>query len=201
MARKPMTEAQMKARTAKAKATRAANQKAALKELGLPTDRKKVRKGRKMTEDQKKAAIARLAKARAARGPSTNSLIDVTVRNLPDEHPLSLKNVRSWVKENKELLSSIKAFKDSKDAKERAKFNEVQTYVQNLDAYLRNGIYLDNKYGSQQQSTVKMIVTNMAYYPDGTPKRTVGFMYPDVGVYTQEMAEDNNGRKSISHKK
>lgn len=201
MARKQLTPEQQAAKVAKMKATKAANQAAALKTMGLDIKRKKIRKGRVMTEEQKKAAVDRLAKARAAKGPSTNSLIDKSVRNLPDEHPLSLNNVRGWIKENKELLSSIRSFKDSKDAKERAKFNEVQTYVQNLDAYLRNGIYLDNKYGAQQQSSVKMIVTSMAYYPDGTPKRTVGFMYPDVGLYTQEMAEENNGRKSVSNKK
>lgn len=204
MARTPMTEAQKKARVAKAKATKEANKKAALEALGLPTERKKVGKAttkRKMTAAQKKAAVERLAKAREAKGPSTNSMIDEGVRLLPDEHPLSLKNVRAWIKENKELLTAIKSFKDSKESKERAKYNEVQTYVQNLEAYLRNGVYLDNKYGAQQQNTVKMVVTHMAYYPDGTPKRTVGAMYPDVGVYTQEMADEDNGRKSISNKK
>jgi hypothetical protein len=191
MARKPLTKEQMEAKVAKMKATKAANKAKALEAVGfVPTKMKKVRKKRVMTEEQKAAAAARLAKARENRGPSQNKLIDENVRNLPDENPLSLVNVRSWIKENKELLSSIKTFKDSKDAKERMQYISVQTYVQNLEGYLRNGVYLDNRFGSQGQNKIQYRVTNMAYYPDGTPKRTVGYMYPDIGLYTQEMAED-----------
>lgn len=190
MARKPLTEAQMKARTAKMKATKAANKAKAMEAVGyVPTKIKKVRKKRKMTEEQKAAAVARLAKARESRGPSQNKLIAEEVRNLPDENPLSLKNVRSWIKENKELLTAIKSMKDSKDSKERGKYISVQTYVQNLEAYLRNGIYLDMFWGSQGQNKIQYRVTNMAYYADGTPKRTIGYMYPDVGIWTKEMEE------------
>lgn len=202
MAHKPMTEAQIKARTAKAKATREANKNKALKELGLSTTRKKVRKPRKMTAEQKAAATERLAKARANRGPSQNKMIDEHVRNLPEDNPLSLKNVRSWIKENKELLTAIKAFKDSSDSKERAKYTEVETYVANLEAYLRDGTYRDFRYGASMQNKISYKVTVMAYNADGTPKRTVGWLYPDCGIYTQEMAdEDNAQRKTISYKK
>ena len=86
------------------KATKAANKAKALEKLGLNTERKKIRRTRKMTEEQKQAARDRLAKARANRGPSQNKLIAESVRNLPEDNPLSLKNVRSWIKENKELL-------------------------------------------------------------------------------------------------
>lgn len=190
MPRKPLTEKQIKARTAKAKATREAKKKAAMEAVGyVPTKIKKVRKKRKMTEEQRAAAVARLAKARENRGPSQNKLIAENVRNLPEDNPLSLKNVRSWIKENKELLVAIKSMKDSKDAKERGKYLEVQTYVQNLEAYLRTGVYLDNRYGSQGQNKIQYKVTHMAYYPDGTPKRTVGWLYPDVGIWTKEMEE------------
>lgn len=194
MARKPMTEAQKKARVAKAKATREANKKAALQALGLDTKRKKVRKPRKMTEEQKQAARERLEKARANRGPSQNKMIAENVRNLPDDNALSLKNVRGWIKENKELLSSLRSFKDSKDWKERQRYQTTQTYVANLEAYLRDGIYRDLFYGSQMQHRIKHFVTHMAYNADGTPKRTVGYHYPDVGLYTKEMAEEDNGR-------
>jgi hypothetical protein len=32
----------------------------------------------------------------------------------------------------------------------------------------------------------------MAYRSDGTPKRTVGIWYPDIGTYTIEMEEEDN---------
>lgn len=191
MARKPMTEAQKKARVAKAKATRERNKQEALATLGLSTERKKVRRPRKMTEEQKQAARDRLAKARANRGPSQNKMIAENVRMLSDDNPLSLKNVKSWIKENKDLLSAIKSFRDSKDWKDRDRYNQVSTYIANLEAYLRDGVYRDHRWGSEMQGKIKQRVVNMAYYPDGTPKRTIGNIYPDVGLYTQEMAEED----------
>ena len=194
MARRQLTPEEMAAKVAKMKATKAANKAKALEKLGLSTVRKKVRKKRKMTDEQKLAAAERLAKARENRGPSQNKMIAESVRNLADEHPLSLKNVRSWIKENKELLASLRDFRTSKDSKERAKYNDVQTYVANLEAYLRDGFYRDFRYGSQMQSKITMVVNTMAYYSDGTPKRTVGYVYPDIGLYTQEMADDDRAR-------
>lgn len=192
MARRKLTTEEMAAKVAKMKATKAANKAAALEKLGL--DRKpakKIRKKRVLTEEQKKAAAERLAAARANRGPSQNKLIAENVRNLPDDNPLSLVNVRSWIKENKELLKSIRDFKDSKDAKSRAQYHKIETYVSNLEAYLRAGVYLDFFYGAQMQNKISHRVYVMAYNKDGTPKRTVGWYYPDVGLYTKEMAEDN----------
>lgn len=188
MARKPLTEAQMKARTAKAKATREAKKNTALELMGItPTKSTKVRKKRNLTAAQKAAARERLAKARAERGPSENKFIDEYVRNLPADNPLSLDNVRQWIKENKQQLSSLRGFGDSKDSKERDQYNQIATYIANLETYLRTGVYLDSRYGSQGQNTIKYRVTHMAYYRDGTPKRTVGWMYPDVGIWTEEM--------------
>lgn len=191
MARRQLTPEEMAAKVAKMKATKAANKAKALEMIGH-TERKvkKVRKKRKMTDEQKKAAADRLAKARENRGPSQNKMIAENVRNLPEDNPLSLKNVRSWIKENKELLSSIRDFKKSKDSKERATYQDVETYVSNLESYLRDGCYRDFRYGSQMQNKISMRVTHMAYHSDGTPKRTVGWVYPDVGLYTQEMEHD-----------
>ena len=194
MARRKLTAEEMVAKVAKMKATKAANKAKALETLGLSTTRtkmKKTRKTRVMTEEQKAAAVERLAKARASKGPSQNKMIDEHVRNLPDDNPLSLVNVRSWIKDNKEMLQSIKSFKVSKDSKERAKYIQIETYVSNLDAYLRSGVYLDFFYGSQMQNKIQHRVTAMAYYKDGTPKRTVGYWYPDVGLYTQEMQNED----------
>ena len=195
MARRKLTAEEMAAKVAKMKATKAANKANALEQLGLKTERKKVRRTRKMSEEQKQAARDRLAKARANRGPSQNKLIAENVRNLPDDNPLSLKSVRGWIKENKDLLQAIKSFQDSREWKEREKYLQVQTYVSNLEAYLRDGVYRDMFYGSQMQNKITQRVTHMAYYPDGTPKRTVGFVYPDIGVYTQEMANEDNGAR------
>lgn len=196
MARRKLTADEMAAKVAKMKATKAANKAAALEKLDLARKPKgpvkKARKKRVMTPEQKKAAADRLAAARAAKGPSQNKMIAENVRMLPDDNPLSLKNVREWIKENKELRQSIRSFKDSKDAKEREQFQRVDTYVTNLEIYLRSGVYQDFFYGPRMEKKISHKVWVMAYHKDGTPKRTVGWYYPDIGLYTKEMADAND---------
>ena len=196
MAKRKLTTEEMAAKVAKMKATKAANKAKALAAVGyVPSKPKKIRKKRIMTEEQKQAARDRLAKARANRGPSTNKLIAETVRNLPDEDKLSLKNVRPWLKENKELLASMRSFKDSKDSKERGSYLKVETYVSNIESYLRNGVWVDLFYGSQQQNKIKqrVMLNGMAYYANGKPKRTVGVWYEDLAQeWTKEMELNDN---------
>ena len=196
MAKRKLTTEEMAAKVAKMKATKAANKAKALAAVGyVPSKPKKIRKKRIMTEEQKQAARDRLAKARANRGPSTNKLIAETVRNLPDEDKLSLKNVRPWLKENKELLASMRSFKDSKDSKERLSYLRVETYVSNIKSYLRHGVWVDLFYGSQQQNKIKqrVMLNGMAYYANGKPKRTVGVWYEDLAQeWTKEMELNDN---------
>ena len=199
MTRRPMTKEAIARKTAKAKATREAKQKAALSELGIDVKRKKVRKPRKeMTPEQKALTAERLAKAREAREPAKNSSYDETVRNLPDEHPLSLKKVRQWIYTQKEILSSVKHFKDSKEPAERNTYNVVFTYVQNLEGYLKYGVYFDHKSGEHMENTIQHTCVKMAYYPDGTPKRTIGVYYPDLGkVYEGDNGSTISEQESI----
>lgn len=196
MAKRKLTPEEMAAKVAKMKATKAANKAKALAAVGyVPSKPKKIRKKRIMTEEQKQAARERLAKARENRGPSTNKLIAESVRNLPDEDTLSLKNVRPWLKENKELLASMRVYKDSKDPKERMSYQKVETYVSNIESYLRHGVWVDLFYGSQQQNKIKQRVAlnGMAYYANGKPKRTVGVWYEDLGQeWTKEMELNDN---------
>ena len=189
MPRKAQTPEQIAARVAKAKATKAANKAAALAQMGAPAP-KKVKTFRKSTKTpaQKEAAIARLAAAREARGPSQNAAIAEEVRLLPDDHTFSLKNVRQWLKTNKQLLMSMKGMKESKEPAHRAAFAATETYVSNLETYLRTGFYGDNRLGEHASGKVTYVCRAMAYYADGTPKRSVGVFYPDIGEYTQEMA-------------
>jgi len=195
---RPLSKAAIARRTAKAKATRQAKQKAALEDLGIDVKRKKIRKPRKpMTPEQKAKAAENLAKARAARGPSQNSQYAEEVRNLPDEDPLSLKNVKQWLKTQKEIFASMKAWKDSKDPKERDRYNEVHAYVTNLEFYLRHGVYVDNKAGEHMEKKIQLRSVKMAYYPDGTPKRTAGVRYPDIGLYEEQYGQTISEQKPV----
>jgi hypothetical protein len=164
---------------------------------------KKPRKKRKLTEEQKAVLVERMKKAREARGPAKNLSIDESIRDLPAEHPLNPNNVKDWLKYQKDVLKSMKGFKDSKDKNERLAYYDTEAYVFNLQRYLGDGVYRDFRYGEEKQNTIRHRSVAMAYYPDGTPKRTVGVFYPDLGEeYTQEMEnEDNAARKNVSNKK
>ena len=78
------------------------------------------RKRKPMTPEQRAAAIERLAKARESKGPAQHQNICQEVLAKPDDHFLSLKKVRSWIKSNKEQISSLRVEvrRDVKGAKD-----------------------------------------------------------------------------------
>ena len=116
----------------------------------------KVRKKRRpMTEEQRVAASERLAKARAAKAPAKNLNICSDVLNLPDEHTLSAKNVRAWIKTQKELISSYRQ-EVRRDIKGSiARLANSEGYVRHLQHYLKWGDYCDDFYGEHQEKRVQ----------------------------------------------
>ena len=201
MARRKLTAEEMAAKVAKMKATKAANKARALETLGLNSKpAKKYRKKRIMTDDQKAAACARLQKAREAKKPSQLLTVHESLRSIPESDPFAPTRVRDWIKNQSLQLKSIRSLKDSKDADERSVYTETEVYVSNLQAYLRTGIYMDNFWGAERQHKVTPRCVAMAYYKDGTPKRTVGVWYSDIGgVYTIELEQEDNGIRAISN--
>ena len=110
-----------------------------------------------MTPEQRAAAVERLAKAREAKGPAQHQNICSEVLARPDDHFLSLKNVRQWMKSNKEQLSSLRGEvrRDVKGAK--AKFHSVEGYIRHMQHYLKHGDWIDNAYGEHQEKSVKWV--------------------------------------------
>ena len=113
------------------------------------------RKRKPMTPEQRAAAVERLAKAREAKGPAQHQNIHPEVLAKPDDHFLSLKNVRSWIKSNKEQLSSLRGEvrRDVKGAKSR--FHSVEGYIRHMQHYLKHGDWIDNAYGEHQEKSVR----------------------------------------------
>ena len=99
---------------------------------------------RRLTAEQKQAAAERLAAARAKKGEPKYSQYDQTVVNLPDDHKLSFKKVRQWIKANKEKLPMLKK-------NVRLKLAITQGYISNMETYLRTGLWLDLFYGEDQE--------------------------------------------------
>ena len=72
------------------KITRSEKRKQQIREeLGIVPPKKLRKKRKPMTEEQKAAAIERLAKARAARGITGTKNVHPDVLALPDDHPLA----------------------------------------------------------------------------------------------------------------
>ena len=117
---------------------------------------KKYRKS--LTTEQREVAAQNLVKARAAKPASKNLSIHEEVRNLPDEHPISLKKVREWLKLSKEERSSLGAQLRKKYNKNmNNRFNILDVYVRNMEAYLKNGIWLDLFYGLKQEHKIRYV--------------------------------------------
>lgn len=144
----------------------------------------KVRRKRKpMTPEQRAAAAERLAKARAAKAPAQNVSIHESIRDLDDEHPLSPKKVKDWIKACREELKANRHHKTSKDAKEKAAWHSLESYIRNMQNYLSSGIWNDLYYGERRSTRMHPICTNMSYAKDGTPKYSYGVFYPGLGIY------------------
>lgn len=144
-------------------------------------------KKRKLTEKQKEQRRELLAKARENKAPPKYVTVAPTVRELPDDHKLNLKNVRGWIKTNKEERNRLrKILRRSFDNSVNKRFQIVDTYVQNMEAYIRNGIWLDLFYGENQENKIGFRCKVMAYDKDGNPKRTEGVWYDDLGCVYKE---------------
>ena len=119
---------------------------------------------RKLTKEQKAAAAARLAAARAKKGEPKYSQYDRSVVNLPDDHKLSFKKVRSWIKANKEKLPLLKKAVRQKERGSIAKLAVTEGYISNMESYLRNGLWLDLFYGEDQEHSTGWFRRHVARY-------------------------------------
>lgn len=163
----------------------------------------KKRKPRKpMTEEQKAAAAKRLEKAREARAAKNPdygmSSIHESLRNLPDDHGLSPAKVKKWIKTQQDLARSVRQEVRQKVKGAEAKLKTHEGYISNMQAYLRNGDWVDSFYGEYQEHKVKNRCIAQSYYwygpKKGEPKFNVGTYYPLLGqVYTQEMLDEERG--------
>ena len=167
----------------------------------------KVRKKRKpMSEEQRIAAAARLEKAREKRKEKNpdygQSGVATNLKDLPDDHMLHPKKIKEWIKTQKDLASSVRGEVRQKIKGAEAQLLIHEGYIKNMQKYLRDGDWVDNFYGEHQQNKIRWRCTALAYNDDGTPKRTVGFFYPDMGcVYTQEMFNEEKGIPDVGSSK
>jgi len=142
-----------------AKEARQKLEKAILEDL--TSNRTKVKRKRKpMTEEQRKAASERLAKAREKRqaaNPPQYKNVHPSVVALPDDDTFSRKNVTEWIKHQKGLLSEYRRQERQKVKGATMRVADTQAYIRHCEWYLKNGDWIDNRYGRDAQNTVKWV--------------------------------------------
>ena len=154
----------------------------------------KIKKTRKLSEEHKEKLRTRLAEMRAKKKPAEYKNIAKSVLALPDDDTYSFKNVKGWISENKLQVSALGQQarnrsitpKDKQTASNLA--DSKKAYIRYCEYYLKSGDWIGIFSGANEEHKVVPRVIAMAYNLDGTPKRTVGFWYPDIKtVWTKEM--------------
>lgn len=155
-------------------------------------------KKRVMTAEQKAAAAERLAAAREKRlsaNPPQYVNYCSEVVNLPEDHPMSFKKVRQWIKNAKARALAEKQSYKGGDNKALSRSMTWNFYSNQLEHYLRTGDFIGRYYGENMEFKVKSRCIAMAYHPNGKPKRDFGVWYSDVcAEWTPEMENEERTR-------
>ena len=166
---------------------------------------KPIRKKQKLTNAQKEAQKIRLEKMRAKRKAPEYKNVHKYVLALDDEEPYSFKNVKVWIKHNKELVSMLTAQARNKEMPPKDKqqalmqADDKKAYIRYIEHYIKTGDWIGMFSGQEETKRVIPKCVAMAYYPDGTPKRTVGVFYPDIRiVWSQEMEKSGTNKNFVA---
>ena len=161
---------------------------------------KPLKKKRKLSEETKEKLRERLAAMRAKKKPADYKNVAKSVLELPDDDKYSFKNVKEWIKHSKDLVSEYTKTarsrattpQDKQKASNAADHKKV--YIRELEYYLKSGDYISYFSGQDETNKVSPRCVAMAFYPDGTPKRSVGVFYPDINmVWTKDLDESEFG--------
>ena len=156
----------------------------------------KVKRTRKITEEQREALRQRMIEMRKKRKPAEYKNVSKVVLALPDEDEYSFKNVKEWIKESKDLVSQYN--KQARSAKNSPSDRQIasnladnkRAYIRMCEHYLKTGDWIGMFSGKEETTRVIPKCIAMAYHADGTPKRSVGVFYEDIMmVWSQDMDE------------
>ena len=168
----------------------------------VKTERKpiKIKRTRKISEEQREALRERMKDMRKKRKPAEYKNVNERVLALPDDDTYSFKNVKGWIKHNKEMVAALgKQGKGRYVGEKERRVAEMQAasrkaYIRYCEHYLKTGDWIGIFSGQDDEHKVVPRCVAMAYYPDGTPKRSVGVFYSDIGaVWSKGMDESQFG--------
>ena len=159
-----------------------------------------VKKKRKLSEEAREKLRERLVVMRAKKKPADYKNIAKSVLALPDDDKYSFKNIKTWIKHSKDLVSeynkSARSRVSTPQEKQKASnaVDHKKVYIRDLEHYLKTGDYISYFSGQDEATKVIPKCIAMAYYEDGTPKRSCGVFYPDINmVWTKDLDESEFG--------
>jgi hypothetical protein len=139
------------------------------------------RKKRKpMTAEQRAAAVERLAKARAAKKPAQYKNIDPSVLAIDADNEFSMVNVKKYIKNQTVLAAAYRKAAARKEKGAVAKLSSTLAYKRMCESYLRNGVWISDFIGMEEEKKVSWQCVAMAYDKNGVAKRTHGVYYDDI---------------------
>ena len=159
---------------------------------------KRKKKRKPMSEEQKAAAVERLAKARekkAAADPSYGkSGVHESLWDLPKDHQLHPDKIKVWIKTQTDLARAERAQVKQNVKGAIAKLADHEGYVRHMKSYLKHGDWTDMFYGEYQEKKIRARCRALGYYwygpKIGQPKRDVGTFYPDLGMVWEQGMEE-----------
>jgi len=161
---------------------------------------KPIKKKRKISEEQKEKLRKRLEVMRAKKKPAEYKNISKKVLTLPDDDKYSFKNVKEWIKESKEQVASFgktarnRGITPQEKQKALNAAEHKKAYIRYCEYYLKTSDWIGMFSGKEENNKVIPRCVALAYYPDGTPKRSVGVFYPDINmVWTKGLDESEFG--------
>lgn len=101
--------------------------------------------------------------------------IHPSVQELDEDHDFHPAKVKKWIEYWKKILASAK--KNEPLTREQT---IAQTYVYNMQIYLKSGVWLDSRSGERRENVVVPVCTSPAYDKNGIMKRSVGVYYRDI---------------------
>ena len=116
--------------------------------------------------------LDKMAKARAAKKPPSYKNIHEDVKALPNDHTLSVKNVKEWEKHNKDRVKECKKLmrRMTKGKEKTLLEREVENrsvYLANIARYFDTSTWLDLFYGKDQEHKTRYRTLVYAYDDQG----------------------------------
>ena len=107
-----------------------------------------------MTPEQREAAAERLRLAREKKGKPQYKNVAKSVLALPDDHYLSYKSVKRWIKTQQEIARAERKnmVKGVKGA--AAKMYAAQGYINQMNHYIQYGDWCNDFYGEHEEKRI-----------------------------------------------